>query len=220
MIYAKQISHIYTNKTKEYKALSDVSFEIPNNKFVVLFGQSGSGKTTLLNILAGLLRPTVGEIVIDNKSIYAMTSNELSQFRKENIGFVFQDFFLEDCYTAKENIYIPLLLNKGLNKTQLNERVEELLSAVDLKEKGDNKPTELSGGECQRVAIARALANNPKIIIADEPTGNLDSQNGLKVIELLSEQVKLGRTVIMVTHNDEYKKYADIVIHLVDGKIE
>lgn len=219
MITLKGISHIYNSKDVKCKALTDVNIEIPTNKFIVISGQSGSGKTTLMNIIGSLMKPSSGEVMFDEKNIYEMNGKELSAFRRDNIGFIFQNFFLENAFTSLENIYIPLFLNEKLNESERKQRAVELLTLMGLEEKQYNLPTQLSGGECQRVAIARALANNPQYLIADEPTGNLDSKNGEKIISILRQQIEHGRTVILVTHNKSYIQKNDVVFEISDGKV-
>lgn len=219
MIKVENVDYIYRNKKNSYKAVDNVSFIIEDGKFIILFGQSGSGKTTVLNMIGGLLKPTAGQVLFDDVEIYNLSNKDLCNFRRDNVGFIFQNYFLENCYTSAENVIVPLLLNKFKSISELKVRAASILKSVGLEGKENNRPTELSGGECQRVAIARALVNNPKYIIADEPTGNLDSINGLKIINLLKKQVSLGKTVIMVTHNELYKEYADVIISIKDGKI-
>lgn len=218
MIVVNNVSHIY-NVNIGNEILKNISLEIPDGKFVVLLGQSGSGKTTLLNIIAGLLKPTKGDIIANGENLYKKNDNELCEYRANNVGFIFQNYFLENCYTAEENVIIPLLLNSKLNAEERKVRTEKVLNDVKLGDKIDCKPSELSGGECQRISIARALANDPKIVIADEPTGNLDSVNGNIIVDILKSQTKVGKTVLMVTHNEEYIKHADIVFRILDGEI-
>lgn len=219
MISICNVSHTYNRKVNQV-VLHDVSLEIPDGKFVILLGQSGSGKTTLLNIIAGLMKPTKGEVFWYKESIYDKTQNQLCEFRQNTVGFIFQNYFLENCYTASENVLVPLLLNKEMKNKERESRVLEVLGQVGLETKADCKPSELSGGECQRISIARALVNNPDIIIADEPTGNLDSVNGKNVIDILKKQTLLGKTVLMVTHNESYIQYADLVYRISDGVVK
>lgn len=218
MISICNVSHTY-NKNAGNDILKNISLEIPDGKFVILLGQSGSGKTTLLNIIAGLMKPTKGEVISDGESLYKKNNDQLCEYRFKNVGFIFQNYFLENCYTAEENVVVPLLLNNKMTAKECRERAEKVLNEVRLGDKIKYKPSELSGGECQRISIARALANDPKIIIADEPTGNLDSVNGKMVVEMLKSQTESGKTVLMVTHNEDYVKYADIVYRILDGEI-
>lgn len=218
MIIADNISHSYSkNKIYSEKVLHNISFNVSKNKFVLILGQSGSGKTTLLNIMAGLMKPSKGRVFFENYSIYDMTQSELCDYRRDNVGFIFQNYFLENSYTVYENVLVPLLLNKKMSDGERKKQIENVLNRVGLLNKLEKKPYELSGGECQRVSIARALVNDPKIIFADEPTGNLDSINGQCIIDLLKEQTQFGKTVFMVTHNESYVKYADIVLQISDG---
>lgn len=219
MITVCDVCHTYKPRS-DCEVLHHISLEIPDSKFVILLGQSGSGKTTLLNIIGGMMNPTSGRVFFNGESIYEKSPKELCKYRSENIGFIFQNFFLENAYTARENVMVPLLLNRGLSKADRESRIQEMLERVGLAEAIDKRPTELSGGECQRVSIARALANDPKLIIADEPTGNLDSVNGDRIINLLCEQVENKKTVLLVTHNERYLSYADVVFRICDGVIE
>lgn len=219
MITICDVCHTY-KPHGDCEVLHHISLEIPDSKFVILLGQSGSGKTTLLNIIGGMMKPTSGRVLFHGESIYEKSPKELCEYRSENIGFIFQNFFLENAYTARENVMVPLLLNRGLRKADRESRIREMLERVGLAEAIDKRPTELSGGECQRVSIARALANDPKLIIADEPTGNLDSVNGDRIINLLREQVENKKTVLLVTHNEGYLSYADMVFRICDGVIK
>lgn len=218
MISVRNVCHNYT-ADPEQEVLHHISIDIPDGKFVILLGQSGSGKTTLLNIIAGLMKPTSGEVLCDGVSLYEKNVQELCQYRSENIGFIFQNYFLENCYTAYENTMIPLLLHPQSDKAERDTLVRDMLRQVGLEGKENSKPTALSGGECQRVSIARALVNNPKLLIADEPTGNLDSVNGDKIMDLLHNEVKKQKTVLLVTHNERYLSYADIVFRIRDGEL-
>ncbi len=218
MINVVNVSHRYKNGDGN-EVLHDLSFSIEDGKFVVLLGQSGSGKTTLLNIVAGLMKPSKGKVLFDGNDIYTLKPDELCKFRASNIGFVFQNYFLEKSFTAGENVLIPLLLRDDLNKEERCKKVSEVLDKVGIGEKKDMRVSELSGGECQRVSIARAVVNEPGILIADEPTGNLDSKNGDLVIKMLKSLTEEGTTVLMVTHNENYAEYADLVLRICDGNI-
>lgn len=218
MISIRDVCHTY-NPHSDQAVLHHISIDIPDGKLVILFGQSGSGKTTLLNIVGGMMKPTSGTVFFNGESVYEKNPKDLCKYRSENIGFIFQNFFLENAYTARENVMVPLLLNRGLSKREREIRATEILQRVGLAEKVNKKPTELSGGECQRVSIARALVNNANLIIADEPTGNLDSINGDSILNLLREQVENKKTVLLVTHNEKYLSYADIVFRISDGVI-
>lgn len=218
MISVCDVCHSY-NPKQGPEVLHHISLDIPDAKFVMLLGQSGSGKTTLLNIIAGLMRPSSGSVLADGESLYEKSAGELCRYRSENVGFVFQNFFLENCYSAYENTMVPLLLNDHADESENEQRVNEILRLVGLEGKAHKKPTELSGGECQRISVARALVNDPKILIADEPTGNLDSVNGDNIIKLLRRQVENNKTVLLVTHNERYLPYADLVYRISDGAI-
>lgn len=201
------------------KALDNISLTIKDGEFVALVGPSGSGKTTLLNIIGGLEPPTKGKIVVDGQDITALNDQRISQYRAANIGYVFQTFNLLARYTVLNNVMVPGAL-LGHGKVVRKKAAQEALEAVGLSEKLHYLPTNLSGGERQRVAIARAIMHNPKILLADEPTGNLDEKNAEKVMDLL-EKVSVGqkRTLILVTHNSELAKRADRVIELHSGKL-
>ncbi len=213
MITIKNVTKIYNDKTK---ALDNVSCVLDSN-FISIIGKSGSGKSTLLNLIGGIDDITEGEIIIDDYNISNLSSDELAEYRNKNIGFIFQSFYLDNCYTVIENVMIPLIIN-GVNKKDRYESARKILDKLGILNLKDKLTTEISGGEAQRVAIARALVNNPKIILADEPTGNLDSKNGEIVINLLKE-ISKDRMVIMVTHNNDYAKYGDKIITISDGKI-
>lgn len=221
MLKLQGVSHIYSINTNiECKALDDINLTIPLNKFVVILGQSGSGKTTLLNVMAGLLRPTGGIVEYNGENIYKFDDKKLSAYRRDNIGFVFQSYFLDSSFSALDNVRVPLFLQKNITMQEQFEKSKGVLLEVGLQDKVNNKPTQLSGGQCQRVAIARALVNNPKFIIADEPTGNLDTTSGDAIIDLLRSQVGPMRSVVMVTHNNRYVREGDVVYQIKDGRVE
>lgn len=213
------------NVTKEYKtgseticAVNNISLNIEEGSFVTLMGESGSGKSTLLTMLGGLNKPSQGNILIDQIDIYKLTPNALSDFRKEYVGFVFQAFQLVPYLTVEENVMLPLAISDQKRK-QKKEIVYSILEKVRIKDKSLRLINELSGGEQQRVAIARALVYDPLIILADEPTGNLDSNTSKEIINIFLSIVSEGKTVVMVTHNKEYTKHSTRVIELSDGKI-
>lgn len=217
MIELKNVTKLYGKGNNEIKALDDIDLII-DKPFTILIGQSGSGKTTLLNMIGCLDTPSSGQVIINGDNVLNYTTDELCDFRNRTLGFVFQNYFLEPNYTVLDNVAMPLIL-RGVKKNQRVEEVKAILDKVGLLSKIDKKVCELSGGEKQRVAIARALIGNPKIILADEPTGNLDTNNGLEVMELLKKLSLDSKQVIMVTHNLDYIKYADMVINLSDGHI-
>lgn len=207
MIKIKNLTHYY-NKDK---ALDDINLEINNSEFICFIGESGSGKSTLLSILSTLLKPTSADVYFNNLN-YKDIQN-IDKFRKENIGFIFQFHYLINYLTVKENI-------KLANKKAKDEEIKTLLSTLGIENLIDKYPNEISGWQRQRVAIARALINNPKVIFADEPTGNLDSNNSLKVFELFKELSKKGTTIIVATHDKNLAKIANKIYELKDGKID
>jgi putative ABC transport system ATP-binding protein len=215
VIQIKNISKTYEGEIG-CQALKDVSLDIKKGEFLAIVGPSGSGKSTLLNAIAGLDIPQEGKVVIDGMSIYEITEDQRSVFRREYIGLIFQQYHLIPILTAEENVLVPLVFSKNKDKLAM---VKEILKKMGLEDKEKNIPGQLSGGQCQRVAIARALINKPVIILADEPTGNLDSKTGKHIMDLLKQLNKEGQTIIMVTHDLNCAKYANKVIHLEDGKI-
>lgn len=214
------------NISKDYNddmvvhALKDVSLEIPDSKFISIVGKSGSGKTTLLNIIGALDRPTKGEIYFQDLLITSLDDKELAEYRNKNIGYIFQDFYLEPSFTVLENVCMPLVI-KGMKKKEREEIVLKYLALLGIDKKANVMVSKLSGGEKQRCAIARALVNGGNIILADEPTGNLDSINSKIVLDELKKLTSIGKTVILVTHNeDDASKYSDYVIRIKDGVID
>ncbi len=219
MIQVNNLSKQFYLKDFIVNALQDISFEVQTGEFIGLIGPSGSGKTTLINCLAGLIKPNNGEIFIDNTNITELNSAELRSFRLNNIGMVFQEHLLIDSITAVENVEIPLIF-QGVSANESRNKAIALLREVSLEEKANNLPQELSGGQQQRVGLARAMINNPKIILADEPTGNIDSKSGHAIIELFRKIAKEHNTsIIMVSHNPAHIKSFDRVLKLDDGTI-
>lgn len=217
MIEIKNVTKTVRSGADDLTILAEVSLEIPDGQFVAITGASGSGKSTLLGLIAGLDAPSSGEILIDGQSITAMNEDGLANLRSDKLGFIFQSFHLIPSLTAFENILIPLEIRGDKNA---KERATQLLEEVDLTNRGHHYPNELSGGEQQRVAIARAFANNPKILLADEPTGNLDSRNGQHIFELMTAlHDDKKTTLILVTHDQELAEKAERQIRLRDGKI-
>ncbi len=203
----------------EVHALRGLSLEIFPGAFVAIMGASGSGKSTLLNIIGCLDSPTKGKVYLKGKDISEMSESQLSQFRGKILGFVFQEFNLLTNLTAIENVMLPMVF-QGVSQEKRKERAKEILVSVDLQDRVFHAPGELSGGERQRVAIARAFANSPEVIIADEPTGNLDSVTGRKIMDVLTDfHKKEGKTVVVVTHDANIANYAEQVINIEDGKI-
>jgi putative ABC transport system ATP-binding protein len=218
LIKINNVRKTYGKGESEVKAVNDVDLEIKKGEFVALLGASGSGKSTLLHILGAMDKPTSGDVIFDGKSIVKMSERKLFKFRLKSIGFIFQTFNLIPSLTALENIMLPMRLNK-VPKNIAKKKSLELLEMVDLKDRALHIPAKLSGGQKQRVAIARALANDPALILADEPTGNLDSKNSDKIMKILHELSNKGYTILMVTHNLELAKEVTRVINMKDGKI-
>lgn len=218
MIEAEGITFTY-KKTNEVQAVRGVSLRIESGSFVSVVGRSGSGKSTLLHCLSGLLTPDSGSVRYDGTDIYAMKDRELSEFRNANIGFVFQNFYLEPNFNLLENVMLPLLVRR-MSVRQAKARAMETLKKFGIDDRAYHFPAEMSGGECQRAAIARAIVGDPTYIFADEPTGNLDRQNGRLIVETLHElKDSYGKTVIMVTHNEADTEGSDAVYVTEDGKI-
>lgn len=214
----KNITRTYKMGDEVLKALDGIDLTINPGEFVAITGPSGSGKSTLANIIGGLDSPDSGMVTVSGLQLATAHDKELSEYRNRTIGFVFQSFNLQPTATALENVMMPLVLGR-MNGKERRARAEECLKAVGLGERMNHKPTQLSGGQRQRVAIARALANKPSIIIADEPTGNLDSERGAEIMQLLQKLNKEGITLIMITHDMEIAKLADRVLYIKDGKM-
>jgi len=206
------------NTPAEVQALRGIDMEIKEGEMVGIMGASGSGKSTLLNLLGALDKPTKGKILIDGQDIQHMNENQLAVLRRKKIGFVFQFFNLISSLTALQNVELPMIFN-GFSQADRIKRAKELLTDMELQDKINQKPNKLSGGQTQRVAIARALANNPSIILADEPTGNLDSKSGQNIIETFKKLNKDNITIIIVTHDANIVKQTERMIRVVDGKI-
>lgn len=218
MIKLKDIKKVFSTETVETWALREVNLEVKEGEFVAIMGPSGCGKSTLLNILGLLDTPTEGTYILNGKDVSKLTENERTDLRKGVIGFVFQSFNLIDELNVYENIELPLIY-MGISSKQRKERVEAVMDRMAITHRKKHFPSQLSGGQQQRVAIARAVLPNPKIILADEPTGNLDSKNGKEVLDLLCDLHKRGTTIIMVTHSQHDASYADRIINLYDGQI-
>lgn len=213
----KHICKIYGTGETAVKALKDVSFSVPKGEYVAIVGESGSGKSTLLNMIGSLDSPTSGKVLIDGKDIFSMNEGSLTIFRRRNIGFIFQAFNLIPELTVEQNMIFPVLLDY---KKPDMAYLEELLTVLNLRERRNHLPSQLSGGQQQRVAIGRALITRPSLILADEPTGNLDSQNSREVIALLrSASKKYEQTILMITHNRAIAQSADRVLHVSDGQL-
>lgn len=217
LIEVKNLCKVYGSGEAKVEALKDINLEIEQGEFVAIVGPSGSGKSTLLHLLGGVDKPTSGEVIVKGESVYKLKEKELSVLRRRKIGFVFQFFNLIPVLTAEENIEMPVLLDGGkIDK----EYLEDLLKLLGLENRRKHHPSELSGGQQQRVSIGRALANKPAVILADEPTGNLDSQNSKEILELLKYSAKkYKQTLILITHDINIARAADRVITIEDGKI-
>jgi len=218
MIECKGITKIYEIENKRVVALDNIDLSFNSGEFVAITGQSGSGKSTLMNILGCLDLASSGEYFIDRKNVFKLGSGALSKLRSRDIGFIFQSFNLLPDLTALENVCLPMMYREISNKKSV-EKALRALRSVNMEERIQHLPTQLSGGQQQRVSIARAIIGEPKVILADEPTGNLDPQNAKEVLELLKKQSREGKTVIMVTHDMQIAKAADRVVHLSNGKL-
>lgn len=217
MYQISNLTKIYKTAEIETRALNGINLDIPDHKFVIILGESGSGKTTLLNMLGGLDTPTDGDIMVNGQNITELSDEKMAEYRRQKIGFVFQHFNLIPTLTVYENIILPIILDK---RKEEETYILQLLEKLGLSEKKDAYPHQLSGGQQQRVAIARAFANKPEVILADEPTGNLDSKTGQDVVDLLLKMHEVYKqTIIMITHNEKIAQYADIVIRIKDGTI-
>ena len=219
VIRLEEIRKSYIMGKQELQVLEGISLQINRNEYVALMGPSGSGKSTLMNILGCLDSPTSGKYILNGHDVSTMPDNDLAEIRNKEIGFVFQQFNLLPRLTALENVALPLVY-AGISKKQRTEMAMEVIRKVDLESRHHHKPNELSGGQCQRVAIARALVNNPAIILADEPTGNLDTRTSYEIMNIFSKIHSDGNTVVLVTHEEDISNYAHRVIRLRDGLIE
>ena len=219
VIEIKNLCKTYKTKTREVQALRDVSINFEAGKFYAIMGHSGSGKSTLISIIGLLESFESGEYKINGKDVSGLTSKEEAELRRDSIGFIFQEFYLDEYLKAYENVIMPMLINENISKDERKIKALELLDLVDLSERVEHFPKEMSGGEKQRVAIARALANNPSVILADEPTGDLDEENEEKIFKILKDLTKEGKCVIVVSHSNEVKKYADELLTIEKGKL-
>jgi len=219
ILHLEQIRKSYYLGKQELPVLKGISLDINKNEYVALMGPSGSGKSTLMNILGCLDSPTGGRYILNGKDVSRMVDDELAAVRNKDIGFVFQQFNLLPRLTAAENVALPLIYS-GINKKERAERAAAVLEKVKLTDRMHHKPNELSGGQCQRVAIARALINNPAIILADEPTGNLDSKTSHEIMDILGKIHADGNTIVLVTHEEDISLFAHRVVRLRDGLVE
>lgn len=218
MIKTEKLSMLFTTEEVQTKALNEVTLHVEQGEFVAIMGPSGCGKSTLLNILGTLDSPTSGSYFFEGKQVDKMNENQLTALRKNNLGFIFQSFNLIDELTVYENVELPLVY-MGIKAAQRKEKVNKVLEKVNLLHRANHYPQQLLGGQQQRVAIARAVVTDCKLLLADEPTGNLDSVNGVEVMELLSELNRQGTTIIIVTHSQRDATYAHRIIRLLDGQI-
>jgi putative ABC transport system ATP-binding protein len=218
MIKVKKVSKIYRSGEVEVKALTDISFEVKKGEFLAIMGPSGSGKSTLMNILGALDKPTKGEYFLEGENVSQLNDDELAEIRNQKIGFVFQTYNLLPRTTALKNVMIPMMYG-GFPKQEREDRAQTLLKKVGLAERTLHTPGQLSGGEQQRVAIARALAMNPRIILADEPTGNIATNQAIEVMEILQDLNQQGHTILIITHEEEIAEYAKRIIHIRDGQL-
>jgi putative ABC transport system ATP-binding protein len=218
VINMRAIRKVYAMGRVEVEALRGVDFDVASNEYVAVVGPSGSGKSTLMNILGCLDTPSSGEYVLSGESVAGLDRNRLAEIRNKHVGFVFQNFNLLPYATALENVELPLLF-AGVSDKERRARAGAMLERVGLADRVDHKPTELSGGQMQRVAIARALVNRPAMVLADEPTGNLDSGSGKAIVELFNELHAAGQTIVMITHDQTVAKLASRVVQIRDGQI-
>lgn len=218
MIKLNNLSKVYRTAYMETTALNNINIHIGKGEFVAVMGPSGCGKSTLLNVVGMIDSPSDGEYYFDGTEVGHCSENELVDVRKKNIGFIFQNFNLIDDLTVSENVDLPLLY-LGIAKKERKERVAEALELVGLEARAKHKPQELSGGQQQRVAVARSIVGDPKLILADEPTGNLDTKNGDEVMAMLDRLKQKGVTILMVTHSPEHGERADRIIHMLDGEV-
>lgn len=220
LLETQKLKKTFTRGEQKIDALKNISISVNRGEFVSVMGPSGSGKSTLLHLVGGLDRPTQGKVLLDGTPIQSLNDNELSLFRRRRLGFIFQFFNLLPTLTALENVALPRLLD-GESISHVENKAKELLTLMGLSRRMDHRPDQLSGGEMQRVAIARALVTDPLLILADEPTGNLDSKTGAAVLELLSDMAReKGHTIVMVTHDSNAASYGTRLIRLKDGEVE
>lgn len=218
MIKLENVSKTFKDNN-QLEVLKNISFEIEDNTFTTIVGKSGSGKTTLMNIIGSIDVPTSGDVYVCGKHLNNLNDKEISEYRNKTIGFVFQSFYLEQQFSVLENVCMPLVI-AGVKRKEREETARKYLALLDMLDKEKTKVYKLSGGEKQRVAIARALVNDAKVILADEPTGNLDTKNGTIVLDELKKLTKIGKTVVLITHNmEDAKKYSDRILLLKDGVI-
>lgn len=220
LVEVKNLKKIYSTRFggNKVEALDDVSFSVEAGEYIAIMGESGSGKTTLLNILASLDKPTSGEVLLEGKNIVNIKESEISAFRRNHLGYVFQDFNLLDTFSIKDNIFLPLVLS-GKDYKEMDSRLQPIVNELGIKDILEKYPYEVSGGEKQRAAITRAIITNPKLVLADEPTGSLDSKSAGEIMKLFSNINKSGQTILMVTHSTIAASHASRVLFIKDGKL-
>lgn len=220
LLDVKNLKKVYTTRFggNHVQALTDVSFSVEEGEYVAIMGESGSGKTTLLNILAALDKPTSGEVLLNDKDIVSISEKEISTFRRKNLGFVFQDFNLLDTFSLQDNIFLPLVLS-GTSYSEMSNRLKPLAEKLRIKDILTKFPYEVSGGQKQRAAVARALITNPKLVLADEPTGALDSRASDDLLQIFSQINQEGQTVLMVTHSTKAASHASRILFIKDGAV-
>ncbi|MBZ9606536.1 ABC transporter ATP-binding protein [Clostridium estertheticum] len=220
LVEVKNLKKIYSTRFggNKVQALDDVSFSVEAGEYIAIMGESGSGKTTLLNILASLDKPTSGEVLLEGKNIVNIKESEISAFRRNHLGYVFQDFNLLDTFSIKDNIFLPLVLS-GKDYKEMDSRLQPIVNKLGIKDILEKYPYEVSGGQKQRAAITRAIITNPKLVLADEPTGSLDSKSAGEILKLFSNINKSGQTIVMVTHSTIAASHASRVLFIKDGKL-
>jgi putative ABC transport system ATP-binding protein len=218
IISLNDISMVYKMESVEVQALSNISFTVYHGEYIAIMGPSGSGKSTLMNIIGCLDTPTSGTYILDGKSVSCMNDDQLAAVRNRCIGFVFQTFNLLSADTALHNVELPMLY-AGAGVVERRKKADEALGSVGLSHRVNHHPAQMSGGERQRVAIARSLVNNPPIILADEPTGNLDSKNGVEILKIFERLNSAGKTIVLVTHDSAVASHAQRIVHIMDGRI-
>jgi len=220
LVEVKNLKKVYSTRFggNKVQALDDVSFSVEAGEYIAIMGESGSGKTTLLNILASLDKPTSGEVLLEGKNIVNIKESEISAFRRNHLGYVFQDFNLLDTFSLKDNIFLPLVLS-GKDYKEMESRLQPIVNKLGIKDILEKYPYEVSGGEKQRAAITRAIITNPKLVLADEPTGSLDSKSAGEILKLFSAINKSGQTIVMVTHSIIAASHASRVLFIKDGKL-
>ncbi len=220
LVEVKNLKKIYSTRFggNKVQALDDVSFSVETGEYIAIMGESGSGKTTLLNILASLDKPTSGEVLLEGKNIVNIKESEISAFRRNHLGYVFQDFNLLDTFSIKDNIFLPLVLS-GKDYKEMDSRLQPIVNKLGIKDILEKYPYEVSGGQKQRAAITRAIITNPKLVLADEPTGSLDSKSAGEILKLFSNINKSGQTIVMVTHSTIAASHASRVLFIKDGKL-